>query len=66
MDMLKGAQILRDLIEERGGSPPARGEVDETAPTFYRWVGVTPSARDAEDAEQGSRRRIRWRRSRIR
>ena len=48
MDIVKGAQLLADLVEKQGADqepgPPA--EIDENAPPLFRWVGVQqPSGR---------------------
>lgn len=76
MNMIKGAQILRERFERDGVAPDASDaavEVEDSAPPFYRWTGTKPDpararslANDPAEAQERSslRYRQRFRRSR--
>jgi hypothetical protein len=47
VDIVKGAQILAELFEERGTAPPEAPPVESSIP-LYRWVGVAPAREEGE------------------
>jgi hypothetical protein len=46
MDSIKGAQILADLLSERGSpaAPVTASLQDETALPIFHWLGVEPAS----------------------
>jgi hypothetical protein len=50
MDIVKGAQLLADLVKKHGvdetREPPT--EIDENAPPVFHWVGVAPPGNRAD------------------